>query len=162
MTLKLNAATTEPDQVDLIDAYRLFCRTTGKNALADARFIGQLRKALPHLHQQRRQLARPIARERGIDEDNRWLPARFFGFTIDEEIWRRDTTDVIPLVRNPHFPEDIRWDETLAAWEEQGLAFQWNNHSKRAVTGFIWRNGVQSTEGRLLELRRHRPDAPDD
>ena len=44
--------TLEPSQVDLMDAYRLFCLATNKKALADPRFISQLRKALPHLHQQ--------------------------------------------------------------------------------------------------------------
>ena len=156
--------TVEVDQVDLIDAYRLFCHATGKKALADARFIGQLRKALPHLHQPRRQLARSVARDRGVDQNNRWLTARFFGFTIDETIWRREATDTIPLVIfDVH---DIRsgvdWDSTLAKWKRADLHFRWDRDSKTADTGFISKTGLAQTEGRLLELRKHQPKPTDD
>jgi hypothetical protein len=158
---------TEPDQVDLIDAYRLFCHVTNKNALADARFIGQLRKALPHLHQQRRQLPRPVARERGVDADNRWLPARFFGFDIDEEIWQRRAEEFVAPVTiglANAFVSDppIDWERTLARWRNEGLAFEWDRDSKCSRTGFISRNALQSAEGRLLELRRHRPEPDGD
>ena len=151
--------TVEPDQVDLIDAYRLFCRTTNKNALADARFIGQLRKAIPHLHQQRRRIPRADARDRGVDADNRWLPARFFGFTIDEEIWRREATDELPLKTfdSNDFRTGVDWDSTLASWKRAGLAFEWDRDSKCSRTGFISRDTLQSAEGRLLELRQHHP-----
>lgn len=153
-----------PDFGDLVDAYRLFCRATNKNALADARFIGQLRQALPHLNQPRRRLTRADARDRGIDEDNRWLPARFFGFDIDSEIWRREATDDLPLVEFP--VHDIRrgidWESTLRRWQSEGLVFDWDRDSKRARTGFIHRDTLLRTEGRLLELRQHRPDEPAD
>ena len=111
----------EPNQVDLIDAYRLFCHVTNKKALADARFIGQLKKALPHLSQQRRRLPRQVARERGITEDNRWLPQRFYGFTIDPEVWRRTVTDLFPIQSFPSddFRTGTDWDATLATWQRR-------------------------------------------
>jgi hypothetical protein len=159
-------ATVEADQVDLIDAYRLFCHVTNKNALADARFIGQLRKALPHLHQQRRRLPRSLARERGVDIDNRWLPARFFGFAIDELIWQRKADEfVTPVLIGPAgaFSNNppIDWERTLARWRDEGLAFEWDRDSKRSRTGFISRDALQSAEGRLLELRQHKPEPVD-
>jgi hypothetical protein len=149
--------------VDLIDAYRLFCRVTGKHPLADGNFIGQLRTALPHLEQPRRRLARTTARERGIDEDNRWLPRRFFGFSIDEAIWRRDVTDELPhKAYEVHDPRNgINWEHTLSNWEEAGLAFEWNRDSKRPKTGFIHRDSLLKAEGRLMQLGQHKPEAPD-
>ena len=155
-------AAVEPGQVDLIDAYRLFCRTTNKKPLADARFIGQLRKALPHLNQQRRKLSRPVARELGIDMENRWRPARFFGFEIDEEIWCREATDELPLkMFDVHDPRSgVDWDNTLSTWIRHGLSFDWDRDSKCSKTGFINRNGLETAEGRLLMLRQYHPEPP--
>ena len=157
-------ATVEPGQLDLVDAYRLFCHTTNKKPLGNANFIGQLRKALPHLNQQRRQMSRDVARERGIDEDNRWLPARFFGFNLDPEVWRREVTDDLPPLDYPSgdFRSGIDWERTLANWESKGLSFDWNRDSKRVRTGFISRDGLESAEGRLMELRQHKPEVPQD
>lgn len=152
--------TAEPNQVDLIDAYRLFCHATNKRPLADARFVGQLRKALPHLSQQRRQLSRAIARERGIEEDNRWLPARFFGFTIDPDVWRREATAAPAYFAAGDNRTGIDWDTTLRQWLAAGWHFQWDRDLHSARTGFIHRNTLNSTEGRLLMLRQHRPETP--
>ena len=156
----------EPEQIDLVDAYRCFCHVTGKNALAEARFIGQLRKALPHLHQPRRRLARALARKRGVDEDNRWLPARFFGFTIDDEVWKRDVLGFDGLEAE-HFKSTdprtgIDWEATLKKWKSAGLGFRWDRDSKSAETGFISRNGLSQAEGRLLQLRSHHPQPEGD
>ena len=154
----------EPNQTDLIDTYRLFCRTTNKNALADARFIGQLRKSLPHLQQQRRQIPRAVAKERGLDANNRWLPARFFGFKINEEIWMRDAAEIIPYKTfgSSDVRSGIDWEATLGRWEDEGLSFEWNRDSKRARTGFISRTGLETAEGGLLSLKRHHPKPTDD
>jgi phage/plasmid-associated DNA primase len=155
-----------PDISDLIDAYRLFCHVTGKNPLADARFIGQLRTALAHLDQPRRKMPRTAAREQGIDVENRWLPRRFFGFTIDEQIWRREATDVeglgLKTFGSSDFRSGIDWENTLSAWDQAGLVFDWDRDRKRAKTGFIHRDTLHDAEGRLLELRQHKPEAPDE
>ena len=83
-----------------------------------------------------------------------------FGFTIDEEIWRREATDELPLKTfdSNDFRTGVNWDSTLASWKRAGLAFEWDRDSKRSRTGFIHRNTLQSAEGRLLELRQHHPE----
>ena len=148
----------EPDVIDLEDAYRLFCHTTGKKPLAKARFINQLRKAVPNLSQPRRQLPRSVARDRGIDEKNRWLPARFYGFRLDPVVWQRSVDDFSPPqdYSSDDFRTGVDWEKTLATWKKQGLSFQWNRDSKQAETGFIDKVGLNATEGRLLDLRKHR------
>jgi hypothetical protein len=94
--------------------------------------------------------------------ENRWLPARFFGFNLDPEVWRRDVTDELPPLdyTSDDFRSGIDWERTLAKWESKGLAFDWNRDSKRSKTGFISRYGLESAEGRLMELRQHKPEAP--
>ena len=116
------------------------------------------------IRQQRRQIPRPDARELGIDMENRWLPARFFGFNLDPEVWHRDVTDELPPLdyTSDDFRSGIDWERTLANWESKGLAFDWNRDSKRSKTGFISRHGLESAEGRLMELRQHKPEVPQD
>lgn len=160
------APTVMPDTGDLIDAYRLFCRVTGRKPLADARFIGQLRASLGHLDQPRRQITRADAREQGIDVENRWLPRRFFGFEIDESIWRREITDIPDLALKSFSGSDYRastdWEKTLSTWSKAGYVFEWDRDCKCQKTGFLHRQTLLNTEGRLLELRQHKPEAPND
>ena len=111
-------------------------------------------------------MTRADAREHGITEENRWLPQRFYGFNIDDEVWRREATVNeglgIKAFGSSDFRTGIDWEATLSAWEQAGLVFDWNRDSKRARTGFIHRNTLLNAEGRLLELRQHKPEAPDD
>jgi hypothetical protein len=98
-----------------------------------------------------------------VDEANRWLAARFFGLAIDPEVWRRQIDDQFPpkSLGGSDYRAVIDWEATLSTWGRAGYEFDWDRDSKSPRTGFIHRNTLLDAEGRLLELRQHKPEPPD-